>query len=316
MSIIQSCLLPVFSPPLHSTPSIWLDEPYTPREPLKGSHTCDIAVLGGGIVGVTAAYFLMRKKIGKIALLEANTIASGATGNNAGMLSVDRACDYGRWCDTPERRNIAKTTLQISERTQRLIRDIITEHDIRCDYKISGCAWVPTDDAGEQAASHSLTAMQEDGFSVLPLTQDTLKALYPHARDLYPGYYFPNHGELHSARYVRGLAEVVEREGETIWEQSPVHAFHPHNNGMRLQTAQGTIDCGEVVLACNAYLSKLLPSVASIMRTYRGQIIGMIAPQESLMRMPLCSETAGKRPIYYGRSLPNGKIIFGGGRGR
>lgn len=257
----------------------------------------------------------MRKKIGKIALLEANTIASGATGNNAGMLSVDRACDYARWCDTPERRTMAKTTMQMSEHTQNLIRDIIDEHDIRCDYNVSGCAWVPTDEEGEKIAQRSLAALQDDGFSVLPLGEDTLKALYPHAHNLRPGYYFPHHGELHSARYVRGLAEVVEREGGTIWENSPVKGLYPHKKGGRLQTAHGTLDCGEVVLASNAYLAKLLPSVTSIMKTYRGQIIGTVAPRETLMRMPMCSETAGRRPIYYGRPLPGGRIIFGGGRG-
>lgn len=307
--------MPIYSSPLHSTPSIWLGEPYRPRESLKENHTCDVAILGGGIVGVSTAYFLARKKIGRIALLEANTIASGATGNNAGMLSVDRGCDYGRWCDSPQRRAIAKTTLEISERTQRLIRDIIAEHRIPCDYRQSGCAWVPTDEEGEVVARLSLLSMQQDGFTVRELTQDDLKELYPHARGLHAGYTFPNHGELHSAQYVRGLANVAEKEGVTIWEHSPVHTFHPHANGVHLQSTNGMLDCGDAVLACNAYLAKLLPSIISIMKTYRGQMIATIAPQEQLMHMPLCSETKGKRPIYYGRPLPSGPIIFGGGRG-
>jgi glycerol-3-phosphate dehydrogenase len=37
------------------TPSFWLDAPYSARPPLEGDQTTDVAILGGGITGISAA---------------------------------------------------------------------------------------------------------------------------------------------------------------------------------------------------------------------------------------------------------------------
>ena len=63
----------------------WLDEPYTPRTPLEGDRTADIAVLGGGVTGIAAARFLAERGC-RVAVVERDVLASGATGRNAGFL--------------------------------------------------------------------------------------------------------------------------------------------------------------------------------------------------------------------------------------
>lgn len=52
---------------------------------LPGDLATDIAVVGGGIAGVTTAYFLLRDTHKSVAILEAGKIAHGATGHNAGQ---------------------------------------------------------------------------------------------------------------------------------------------------------------------------------------------------------------------------------------
>jgi gamma-glutamylputrescine oxidase len=75
----------------HSAPgsrnrSPWLEQ-LTPRAAmpaLQGVHETDVAVVGAGIAGVATAFFLLRETAHRVVLLEANRVAHGASGFNAG----------------------------------------------------------------------------------------------------------------------------------------------------------------------------------------------------------------------------------------
>src|SRR6478609_7692530 len=57
-----------------------------PQGPLRGVEACDVCVVGGGLAGITTALELQRR--GRIVvLLEAKTLAWGASGRNAGFVS-------------------------------------------------------------------------------------------------------------------------------------------------------------------------------------------------------------------------------------
>ena len=56
----------------------------TSREPLRGEITCDVAVLGGGIAGCSAALHLAKRGY-KVALLEARRVGYGASGRSGGQ---------------------------------------------------------------------------------------------------------------------------------------------------------------------------------------------------------------------------------------
>jgi glycine/D-amino acid oxidase-like deaminating enzyme len=69
--------------------SPWLYELKKQREPFPynpKNETKDITIIGGGIAGVITAYYILAQTREKVLLLEQNTIASGATGHNAGQI--------------------------------------------------------------------------------------------------------------------------------------------------------------------------------------------------------------------------------------
>ncbi|MHC4606835.1 MAG: FAD-dependent oxidoreductase, partial [Planctomycetota bacterium] len=82
---------------MEATTPFWLDERYTPRRPLRGEEKCSIAVVGGGVVGVSSAYFLAKKGC-KVVLLERGAIGSGATGRSAGFLLIGPEQHYSKSC--------------------------------------------------------------------------------------------------------------------------------------------------------------------------------------------------------------------------
>ncbi len=59
-----------------------------PIAEFKGRHRSDVAVIGGGIAGISTAYFLLRYTDKTVTLLEADNIAHGATGHNGGFLAT------------------------------------------------------------------------------------------------------------------------------------------------------------------------------------------------------------------------------------
>ncbi|MDP6958817.1 MAG: FAD-binding oxidoreductase, partial [Planctomycetota bacterium] len=65
--------------------SPWLTDPISPRESLQGEQRCSIIILGGGLVGVAAAYFLSREGC-DVALVEKGSLGTGATGRSTGFL--------------------------------------------------------------------------------------------------------------------------------------------------------------------------------------------------------------------------------------
>lgn len=310
----------VHSTPLDSTPPLWLSEPYQPRPALSGRHTCDVAVLGGGIVGVSTAYFLARSGMQRVLLLEAQDIASGATGRNAGFLSSEIAAEYERWCTDEERRSIARKILSIGRQNRALVRGLMRSHGISCEHEQKGIVWGALDEEGLRAAGRSHRALKEDGYPVQWLTDTDIGKLYPHTQGLHGGYLLPDHSTFHSGLYVRGLASVAEELGATIHEHSPVRSLQSAERGVTLRTPDGTVDCASVVLACNAYLPLLLPNVSSVIRAHRAQMIATVASSLPLLPIPFQGAVSSSSPpvegipSYYGRSLPDGRIIFGGGR--
>lgn len=66
--------------------SPWFEFERTQWPSLHTDIDCDVAIIGGGISGVVTLYYLLTKTSKKILLLEQNRVASGATGNNAGLV--------------------------------------------------------------------------------------------------------------------------------------------------------------------------------------------------------------------------------------
>ncbi len=66
----------------------WKNPGYNPRPSLNKEIKCDYLIVGGGVTGISSAYFLKQLGAKNIVLIEKDIIGSGATGKSAGMLST------------------------------------------------------------------------------------------------------------------------------------------------------------------------------------------------------------------------------------
>jgi gamma-glutamylputrescine oxidase len=99
----------------------WLDYPYEPRPPLDRDIEVDACVIGGGVSGLASAQELARRGAQTV-LLEASTVASGASGRNGGFLLAGAAPFHldarERWGREPAARIYART-VEVSRRCTR-----------------------------------------------------------------------------------------------------------------------------------------------------------------------------------------------------
>src|SRR5580700_979408 len=110
-----------------------LDNAWATRTPLRGQVTVDVAVLGGGIAGCSAALHLAQRGY-KVALLEARSVGYGASGRSGGQTIFGLAAGQQkleREVGREDARRLFDLSIEALDLTQSLIRD----YAIDCDYR-------------------------------------------------------------------------------------------------------------------------------------------------------------------------------------
>ena len=293
-------------------------EAATQRYPaLEGDARAEVAIVGGGITGTSAALWLARAGV-RAAVLEGRTIAAGASGRNGGFLLAGTAESYATAIARYGRER-ARRIWDFSTRNQLLAASLAEELAAlgwATGFRRTGSLRIAATDAefAELVASDAL--QREDGWDAELLPRDRLPArIQAH----YSGAaYYPGDGEIQPARFVTGLAQLAQQAGAAIYEASPVTAIEPDGEGMRITAAGGgTLRAGAILVATNAWLPELLlplgddaAELAGAIAPTRGQMLVTAPVAERLFDCP-CYADEG---YQYWRQLEDGRLAVGGWR--
>ena len=110
-----------------------LDDAWERRESLRGEVRCDVAVLGGGIAGCSAALHLAKRGY-KVALLEARRVGYGASGRSGGQTIFGLAVSQQK-LEREVGRDDARRLFDLSIEALDLTQSLIREYAIDCDYR-------------------------------------------------------------------------------------------------------------------------------------------------------------------------------------
>jgi glycine/D-amino acid oxidase-like deaminating enzyme len=243
---------------LHRIRSHWFDTSsgYIPSEPLKGDFNIDFCVIGGGISGLSSAYYL--KKLdpqSNAAVVKAEVVGFGASGRNAGQLlgSVGR----GDALETLVRRygaeNLGAPWNYPYEGVQ-LIERLQAEEGIDCDYAPTGTMKVSPRTEGERVFDKHSALLERMGqasiYQYVDEKQGQSEVITPHFGAALCD---PRGGQFNRLKLVRGVKEAAERRGAKVFENSPVAFVQQDARGILVHCGTGSIKCQKLVVASNAY---------------------------------------------------------------
>lgn len=223
--------------------SLWLaDLPAAGYPPVYGALRCDVAVVGGGLAGLTTALLLKRAGV-RVAVLEADRVGAGVSGNNTAKVTALQATVYSRIAGL-HGTAAATDYAQASAAGVDLVAELAKEEDIECGLRRATAYTYAITEQERDAVAAEADATHRTG---LPVTTGA---------DAVPDLPFPTYGavgladqlQLHPLRYATGLAAAVDGDGCHVFEHSRVLDVR-EGRPCRVATAGGTVTADRVVIA-------------------------------------------------------------------
>ncbi|MEZ5186235.1 MAG: FAD-dependent oxidoreductase [Candidatus Nanopelagicales bacterium] len=241
--------------------SFWLGaDPYEPGPALAGDIDLDVAIVGAGFTGMSTAYHLHRAVPSlRIAVLEADVVGYGASGRNAGfsmtkigMMHSYTAMRFGK--------SKAREAHLYADRAVTLLKTLVEELDLDCDYEHSGFLWVATSDKHSKRLLKEIALVHRLGLTGINLI-DHADLVGRVNSPLYrgPAWWEPNTGILNPAKLSRGWRRVLDAAQVPVYERTPVRSIESAGGRQRLSTPTGTVTASKVVLATNAWSHQFPP---------------------------------------------------------
>lgn len=242
--------------PVHTGPAGWAEilPPAPPRPALSGDLGCDVAIIGAGFAGLSAARRLTQIAPGaRVVVLDAGRVAEGGAGRNSGfMIDLPHELTSSDYAGAGEAHD--RTLTRLNRHAIDYAGAAVAEYGIDPGYfqragKINAAASAVGQAANESYARH-LAALGEphEMLDAQAMRQVTGSGYYG------GGLFTPGTAMIQPAGYVRGLAAGLERQGVTIFENTPVQRFESTGAGWRLDTGAGRVTAARVILANNGHL--------------------------------------------------------------
>jgi gamma-glutamylputrescine oxidase len=278
---------------------------------LAGDVECDVAVVGGGLAGLSAAIDLRRRGF-EVVLLEAREVGFGASGRNGGQAIHGLACDQAT-IEAQLGRDEAKRVWAMSIEALDLLRQRIAEHAIVCDWQDGYLGLATSAGKACELAAWADHIEAVYGYPLQRIAHADIGQWIASPR-FHGGVHDPRSGHLHPLKYTLGLARAAAAAGVRIHEQTAVLALVP-GDLPALRTAGGTVRARQVLLAGNVYLQGIAPALQA-----RIMPVGTYIACSRAMDPALCHSLIPSRAavcdtnfvLDYFRPTPDHRLLYGG----
>ncbi len=283
--------------------------------PLTGEAFADVAIIGGGFTGLWTALFLKELAPEKeIVLLEAERIAYGASGRNAGQVSETFDHSHGLAIQHFGEEEAAKLARLARSNLDEM--EAFLEHEaIDAEFARVGqiCLALKAEHTREvDAALASARRLGIEDWRKLDLdeTRETLGSPLPLC-----ALFAPKAATVHPAKLAEGLARIAGRRGVRIHERSPVLEIEAHSAGLRLAARGGTLRAQRGILATNAYSHLLAPRLARRFLPLYDYVLTsapLTAPQRASIRWQGRQGVTDFRSFFnYSRLTADNRVVWG-----
>jgi glycine/D-amino acid oxidase-like deaminating enzyme/nitrite reductase/ring-hydroxylating ferredoxin subunit len=270
---------------------------------LQDNVEVDVAIIGGGITGITCAYLLKKEGL-RVAVIEADRIVQGTTGHTTAKITSQHGLIYSK-IKTQIGLEIARQYADANETAIRMIENIITENKIDCDFSPQSAYVFTQRDGYVQKIEDEVKIANELG----------IKASFADKTDLpFPvnaAICFDNQAQFHPRKYLLSLARQIPGNGSHIFEQSRVVDIDNGGSYILKTAERKTVKAEKLIIASHypvynkagLYVAKIYPD--------RSYVVAIKAKDSYPGGMYISAE----EPARSLRSLPfeDGELILVGG---
>jgi glycine/D-amino acid oxidase-like deaminating enzyme len=296
-------------------PYWWEAAPLESRTDLALPKRCDVAIIGAGYAGLSAALTLARAGR-SVVVLDALAPGEGASSRSGGMIGHGHRVPYAKLIERfgPQKaRELTREGMASLEFAKALIADEKIDAQLQATGRMRG-AWTKDDYA---TMTRDAQALQRDlGMAVDVLSKGDVRREM--AADCYQGgVLFHAHGGVHPALLHRGLLQRARTAGALVAGRTPVTAVRREAARFIVKTPSGSIDATAVVATTNGYTGRITPALARRLVAIPSFMIateslGTDRVKSLIPNGRMIVETRDKH-LYY-RPSPDGTRIVLGGR--
>ena len=284
----------------------------TPAPRLTGQATAEVAVIGAGYAGLSAAHELVMRFGADVAVLDAVQPGWGASGRNGGFCCLGGS----KLSDRAIARRVGAAGARAFDAFQRAaiegVADFLETHAIDARQGPEGETYLAHSPAAYRALAE---AAQADPSARLIAPGALAEA--GRSGPAFHGALQVAHGfPLHPLAYVEGLARVAAATGVRIHGDSPVLHLAPEAGGWRLDTPEGSLRARRLVVATNGYSSEDLPPwlAGRTMPVASSVIVTRPLSAAEQQAQGWTSDLMAydsRNLLHYFRLMPDGRFLFG-----
>lgn len=210
-------------------------------ENLKNNIKADVCIVGGGLTGISTAYYL--SKAGKkVVLLEKDRICSRTSSGTTGKVTSQHGLIY-KYLEDEHGKETAKKYFESNEKAIKNIEEIIEKENINCDFEKKKAYVYTKSEKDVEKIKEEVKATKQIGIESefvknIDLPLDILGAIK-----------FENQAQFHPVKYAYGLITAIIKNNGKIYEKSKVTDIEENDEYYKILTEKGSVISKDVVIA-------------------------------------------------------------------
>lgn len=279
--------------------------------PLAGDCRADVAIVGGGFTGLSAAAHLARAGV-DVVLIEAHRFGDGASGRNGGQIGTGQRA----WAEELEAElglSRARALFDLAEEAKAHLLDFAASHAIDIDYRPGQLSVAHKQRYVDDFRAHADVMATRFGYEHLTYMDADETARRVGSTRYFGGVRDTGTGHIHPLKLVVGTARVASRAGARLHEHTQATGIDSTGGRVTIATANGTVTAEKCLVAVNAYGGGLEPvSAAHVMPI--GSFIGATPPLGDDSPVIPGGEAVddSRFVVRYFRRSADGRLLFGG----
>jgi len=299
-----------------SAPTTWYHasakRPFARTIPLIGEFTADVAIIGAGFTGVSAALDLAKAGL-KVVILEANEVGAGASGRNGGLTCSGWRHDQS-WLEDRMGREDARKLWLLAEDAKADLLARMHDFHIEADWT-SGQIFAAHTPRMMQALDEDADFMARDYGYERPRRLDRDEIADALGTSVYyGGWRDPSAGHVHPLKLLYGLMQAALVAKANLHEYSSVIEIGTDAGKRFARTANGRVTAEHILLCGDGYLDGVEPDVEARVLSIGSFVVSTMPLPTGSPILPNYESAMDTRfVVNYWRKTADRRLIFGGG---